>query len=411
LTNTDEPRADRTTKEVLENDYFKLALEQQVRERTDAYLKRLGWFAAIVLAVAGYQFVSIVSDLKDQQKRLQDVETRLEEKSLDARKSALDAQNEAISARTNAADTKTNSKAAEDASKAAAKSAGAVHSTLIHAEGEAKQAKKLEDEAVQHDKELDKTEKTLIGTAQKMSDEAQRLATETGTARDEAKTAASSISAQAQLITTNATTLEQLMPAQVQLMIAKESLEILVHGKKTPCVDLTNWIRPGNNGLNLDLNQPETFHVMFRVRHIHLRPIDLYMQIVEACPGEENSAVSEKRGTSRRVFEYQKLSKDASPCLTDDDAILAKRANPDSDVTIGLSTASAKDKDPCLHRIPTTPFAFRMTFVYDPLLTYDFVVLMISPDENLLKVRPDQRTDDLYIDRGRHEVTSTDVFR
>ena len=62
-----------------------------------------------------------------------------------------------------------------------------------------------------------------------------------------------------------------------------------------------------------------------------------------------------------------------------------------------------KEKPQDRHPIPGTPFAFYLTFVYDPLLSYDFVVLKIRPEEDLLRDEPNKyRSPDLYYkDRNR----------
>ncbi|MGD0570603.1 MAG: hypothetical protein ABSA78_19550 [Candidatus Sulfotelmatobacter sp.] len=393
-------------RDLLDDDHVRLALEKQVRDLTDAYLKRLGAFALIVLAVAGYSTWNIVSGLKDQQKELQGEQkelreetVRLQGRSLDAQKSALDAQRGADSVTEKANDAEKSRLAAQSASNTAAEAAQKLSGTV---EG----ARRNASAAVVEEKEFVQKASDLSDAARKSKEDADGASKNAGVAFQKADTAQSRAEAAAVQAIKRADVLNSLLPAQIQLTISRESQELLVRGKKTPCVELRNWVEPDGLSLRPE-SDPQKFYVRFRVRHIHLRPVDLYMEVrKDSCPSDDTMAELPKKGTPDygEIFEYSGLPKNLAACREDNQSPIGE-GTADSQGVPGDASPS------CAHRIPRTPFAFQMTFVYDPLFTYDFVVLSISPQKELLKAGPPYRSPSLYHDEARRLARSADAFR
>src|SRR5712692_773091 len=113
---SEDPRLDpNIIKGVLDDEHFQLALEKQVHDRTDGYLKRLGGFALILLAVAGYGSWNLVDEARKKyevseaklNKQIDDLNKdltkvhedarKLEEKSDEAQRTLLTVQQDAFS--------------------------------------------------------------------------------------------------------------------------------------------------------------------------------------------------------------------------------------------------------------------------------------------------------------------------
>jgi hypothetical protein len=345
----DDRLASARIKDLLGDDYFRLALEKQVRDRIDGYLKRLGAFALILLAVAGYGSWNLVeeakkkfeesektltisvSELKREQEKLQEEGIKLQERSIEVQGVLLAAQKDASSVK-------------EDVQ------------SVQHIKDAAQSANTAAEDAIRR-------AEIASAAATRANSQVQSTLKDIEAAKAGAVDARSRADASASIVGDTATQIHSLLPAQTQLMMAKESTELLVRGKKAPCVDLSNWVEPDGDGFKLlPVDRPQSFHVRFRVRHIHLRPVNLQMEVLKkSCNTYE----------SGEAFVYDKLPKNDS-------------VNP--------------------HPIPGTPFAFRLTFVYDPLLTYDFVVLKLSPETDLLKGSPNYSSSALYDDRTRAAV-------
>jgi len=314
-------------------------------------------------------------ELGKNQQQLRELQDRLTQRSDDVEKSAIDVQRSAVSVAESASVAERGSQTVKDASsKALSASAKATVS------------------AAELDKLKRETEESSEEAAQ-ASGQIRQFAQTASAQADQAGQNAQAAEERAQSAKNAADQLYSLLPAQVQLMITKETQEVLVHGRKEPCVELSNWILPHDGGISP--GKPQTFHVRFRVRHIHLRPVDLYVQTLrDACPSSDSES-GKGPVAPGPIFEYRALPRNLNACPQDESA-----------------NDGGKPRRSCQHRIPGTPFAFQMTFVYDPLLTYDFVVLKIGPDTKLLEYGTDRWNDEnLYHDEARRDALPNDAFR
>ena len=353
-------------KELLDQDYFQLALEKQVRDRVDGYLKRLGVFALVLLAVAGFESWNVVdkakkdyeksaAELKIQLSELGKQQAQLRQETDKLRDEFYRAQEVEIAVQKAAANV-------EGEVQSVKNEVSSVKQIKKDATAATALAKKANEQAAQSVKDAEKAQQNAEQFSHTAKVESERAKVDAGQASSAARE------------------LKSLLPAQIELMRTKEATEVLVRGKKYPCVELQNWIKLEDKINPADKQEfglrpqddPEIFSVKFHVRHIHVHPVNLHMEVFK------NDKAGCGSGEPIGAFVYQHLSK--------------------------------KIDDPP-HFIPGTPFAFHMSFVYDPLLTYDFVVLQIAPLEKLLRDAPNSyQTPTLYRDPQRFTDTFNIAF-
>jgi hypothetical protein len=340
-------KTDATQEELLQ-----LKVEKMAREQTNSYLKWLSGFVLVVLLAAGYSGFNIVSDYK---KDVDEVKTALKDQINDLKQQQGSLQQSQAQLQYLISQTQRDATDVEKAS-LTVQQEGA---KAANAERSASQANQAASGTLQRANEALK-QADMAG--EKTEAESKRAAD----ASKEIESAKADVQAKAKTVTDTSEELKTQLATQVQLAINREKTQVLVRGRRTSCVELANLIKAktgGEPGFELR-NTPEPFFVRFKVVHIHVHPVNLRMEVLKSCD------------------EYAK--------------------GPTYMYTLPKKESS-EDEAHKSHPIPTTPFAFHMDFIYDPVFTYDFVILGISPDTKLLEQGPPYAPSDLYDDTKRSE--------
>jgi type II secretory pathway pseudopilin PulG len=335
-------------KDLFEHPYFQLAIEKEVRSRTNAYLKVVVSILTVALAiigsVAGYQASSLLGDarrsyegqtkeLEEQTKELKNADEKLKEKLELLNRDVLTVEGNAVEAarKSNEAEVKSGAlinQMSQEASqaKAAGEQAQAALAAAQTAQGQAQQA---------------------LSRSQVANTNAEDAAKAMGDLAKAAKGDAAVVEADRQA-------LDPLMDTNTRMLFSTEERRVMAqgHGVKNPCVDLENAIywddkekkfKPYGESSQYGANlSPNRHGVRFRIRHIHFQPLKLTVQIFADCTSLGES--SEYLYTLKDKFDYTTW-----------------------------------------HPLPSTPFSFRLADVFYPKLSFTFIHVEMRPDERLLK--------------------------